>query len=93
MRTKQVVVGFKNSQKIRVIIDGVGIYMTVAETDNKFATTTHRLAVSRAINQLASTRAIDKARDRTLTTGFGSRFRIYDAQANYKDVDVQVDLV
>ena len=53
MRTKSVIQGFKNSQKIRVIIDGVGIYMTVGETTSRFATTVHYQAVESTLHLMA----------------------------------------
>jgi hypothetical protein len=37
MRTKTLVDGLKNSQKIRVIIDGFGIYTTVGNIFNVYA--------------------------------------------------------
>ena len=83
MRTKQIVKGIKNSQKIRVILDGVGIYMTVKDTDHVFATTRHREAVISALNVIAKDNV----------TGFGSRFTTYDHAMVAKTVDCQVDLL
>lgn len=56
MRTKQLYPGIKNSQKIRVILNGVGIYTTVAETQGIFATTNHREAVNLALTEIAQMR-------------------------------------
>ena len=49
---KQVIPGLKNSQRIRVIVDGVGIYMTVRDAATNFATATHGLAVRMALESL-----------------------------------------
>jgi hypothetical protein len=49
---KRVIPGLKNNQKIRVIVDGVGIYMTVRDAATKFATATHGLAVRMALESL-----------------------------------------
>lgn len=49
---KQVIPGLKNSQRIRVIVDGVGIYMTVRDAATSFATATHGLAVRMALESL-----------------------------------------
>lgn len=83
MRTKQIVPGIKNSQKIRVILDGVGIYMTVKDTDHVFATTRHREAVMFTLHVIAK----DKI------TGFAHRVTTYDAAMVAKTVDCQVDIL
>ena len=83
MRTKAIVAGLKNSQKIRVILDGVGIYMTVKDTDHMFATTKHREAVMCTLHLLAK----DKV------TGMGHRTTHYDDNMKRFEVDVQVDLL
>jgi len=83
MRTKAIVTGLKNSQKIRVIIDGVGIYMTVKDTDHIFATTKHREAVMFTLHLIAKEKI----------TGMGHRTTHYDDHMNCAQVDVQVDLL
>ena len=83
MRTKSVILGFKNSQKIRVIIDGVGIYMTVGETTSRFATTAHYQAVETTLHLMA----------RDKITGMGHRVGVYDFNMNKVNVDVQVDIL
>ena len=52
MRTKQLYVGINNSQKIRVILNGVGIYTTVAGTQSIFATTLHQMAVEAGLLEI-----------------------------------------
>lgn len=55
MRTKTIVPGFKNSQKIRVILNGVHLYTTIkgAEFD-LFGNTSQRIAVHQALTSLAA---------------------------------------
>ena len=83
MRTKSVIQGFNNSQKIRVIIDGVGIYMTVGETTSRFATTVHYQAVESTLHLMA----------REGCDGIGHRIGVYDFNMNKVHVDVQVDIL
>jgi hypothetical protein len=82
MRTKQVVAGLKNTQKIRVMVDGFGMYMQVKDVEN-ICTTSQRSAVYTAL-QLISAQKI---------TGFGKRFTVYNGKMESVSVDVQVDLV
>lgn len=57
MRTPNFVTGLKNSQKIRVIIDGVGINATIKDAFfNLFATTSHGDSARYALKALASMR-------------------------------------
>ena len=49
MRTKRQFKGLDNGQKVRVIIDGVGIYTKIREIDGLFATNTHGEAVREAL--------------------------------------------
>lgn len=53
MRTKQLYPGINNSQKIRVILNGVGIYTTVMEAQGIFLNTDHRVAVDVALVEIA----------------------------------------
>jgi len=80
MRTKQVVAGLKNTQKIRVMVDGFGMYMQVKDVEN-ICTTSQRSAVYTAL-QLISAQKI---------TGFGKRFTVYNGKMESVSVDVQVD--
>ena len=82
MRTKQVVAGLKNTQKIRVMVDGFGMYMQVKDVEN-ICTTNQRTAVLTAL-QYTSAQKI---------TGFGKRFTVYNGKMESVSVDVQVDLV
>ena len=87
MRTKQIIAGLNNNQKIRIMVDGFGMYMQVKNLDS-ICTSTHRWAVESALVRLVS--AIKK--DST-TTGFGSRISVYNDKMESVSVDVQVDLV
>ena len=83
MRTKQVIKGLKNRQQIRVMLDGVGLYMTVGEVDNRFATISHRIAVEQTLNLMVTEGC----------GGISHRITVYDGKMNQKSVDVQVDLI
>ena len=78
MRTKQLYVGINNSQKIRVILNGVGIlgiYTTVAGTQSIFATTDHRVAVDLALAEIAQMRG--------KINGYASRWNGIDFQVDF----------
>ena len=81
MRTKQVITGLKNSQKIRIIIDGVGIYTTVGALDTMFHTTTLRQSAMAAAKALANSRAGTGAAD-SATVGLGGTFFNKQVQIN-----------
>lgn len=82
MRTKVIFPGIKNSQKIRVIVDQVGFYTTVAETAS-ICTTRHFVAVEHAL--MALSKGITEGKK---ITGFGTNV------TSFNDiVSVQVDLV
>ena len=49
MRTKRLYSGLNNSQKIRVILNGVHIYTTVGSTTSMFGVTSQRIAVDAAL--------------------------------------------
>jgi hypothetical protein len=49
---KQLVPGIKNSQKLRVVVDGVGLHMTVKDACLGFATHSHAVAVYCGISSL-----------------------------------------
>ena len=87
MKTKQVIAGLNNNQKIRIMVDGFGMYMQVKNIDS-ICTTTHRCGVWQALVLLVN--AIQKDPS---TTGFGSRIIVYDGKMVPVSVDVQVDLI
>lgn len=82
MRTKQIVKGLSNSQKIRVILNGIGFVTTVGGIDNMpFAS--QRIAVIVSLEQIVK----DKI------TGFASRQRVYSENMRSEYIDCQVDLI
>ena len=84
MRVQRLISGFNNSQKIRVIVDGVGFYTTVGETSN-IMTRKHRMAVQSALMNLHANGG----------TGFGFNYNYYEGTTdnNASTVPVQVDLL
>jgi hypothetical protein len=90
MRTKTLIYGFKNSQKIRVIIDGLGIYMTVGDIAERFATAPHRAAVWLTAEKLAGERLAAKAKHgwSGVPSGIGHRINVHSC-----DFDVQIDVL
>jgi hypothetical protein len=61
MRTKTIIDGFKNSQKFRVIINGIILYTTVKEMAfDMFGQTDQRVAVWEAMMKLAMMRRVEK---------------------------------
>ena len=85
MRTKTIIDGFKNSQKIRVIVNRVPIYTTVKDMAyNLFGDTTIRAAVWSAVDKLARDRRVTGQEITGLTYSYGS----YN-----NEVQVQVDLI
>lgn len=93
MRTQRLVDGLNNSQKIRVIVDGVGFYTTVGATSN-IVTRKHRMAVQTALMNLSYNRQMSKATSRKETpVGFGFNYSYTeDGGATTELVGVQVDL-
>ncbi len=82
MRQKRIVEGLNNSQKIRVIVNGVGFYTTV-QGMTEMCFTEQRVAVWTALERIA----------REGIRGFASRTSVYDSRMQKMDIDFQVDLV
>ena len=88
MRKQQLIRGLNNSQKIRVMLAGVGFYTTVGETEN-ICTRRHRMATQTALMNLVYGRVKNPE-----TVGFGFNYSYTeDGCATNEIVDVQVDLV
>ena len=83
MRRATVIKGLKNSQKIRVIVDGVGLYMTVGDTDSIFSTTSHRSAVQHTLHLMVEEKC----------GGISHTVTMYDHKLTRSSVTLQVDLV
>jgi hypothetical protein len=86
MRTKTLFPGLKNSQRIRVMVAGFGMYMTVADTTD-ICTSNHNAAVFSALTTLS--RDIQNGKK---ISGFGTNVTVYDSKMNASQIDVQIDL-
>jgi hypothetical protein len=91
MRAPTIIDGLKNSQKFRVIFKGdgsendIGLYMTVKQMSEQFATTNSRTLCWEALEILAAERKIAKSlRTKAIPTGLGTTIR---------GRQIQVDLV
>ena len=82
MRTKQIIMGLKNTQRFRVILNGVIISdLQVKDLNtNRFPQRDQRLAVWRALEEVARSYRVSNK----MVDGFGR---------NYDGVDVQVNLL
>ena len=83
MRTKTLIDGFKNSQKIRAIVDGVGFYMTIGEIVDRFVYTTQYCAVEQTLHMMA----------REKCGGITHTLSVYDYKMNKETVALQIDLI
>ena len=82
MRTKQIISGLKNSQRVRVILNGIGFYTTVqGVTEMVFSE--QRVIVYNALELIG----------REKIQGYGGQNRVYDSKMNVVTFDVQVNLV
>ena len=90
MRTKSIIEGFKNSQKFRVIFKGdgsendIGMYLTIKQMTEQFATVNARATCWDAMIKLSYLRYEAKRKNETVPTGLGTTIR---------NKQVQVDLV
>ena len=90
MRTKTIIDGFKNSQKFRVIFKGdgsendVGMYMTIKQMTEQFATVTARTVCWEALLKLSYMRYNAKKDNALMPVGLGVTIR---------GKQVQLDLV
>jgi hypothetical protein len=84
MRQPRLIAGFNNSQRIRVIVDGVGFYTTVGGTAD-IMTRKHRMAVQIALMNLHANGG----------TGFAFNYNYFEGTTdnNASVVPVQVDLI
>jgi hypothetical protein len=79
---KRIVKGLKNSQKIRVIVNGVGFHTTVGGV-SEMVFTEQRVAVMIALDRIVADKSV----------GFASRQTFYDNASKETTVDFQVNLV
>jgi hypothetical protein len=88
MRKERLVRGLNNSQKIRVMVAGVGFYTTVGETEN-ICTRRHRMATHMALMNLVNARGTNPD-----TTGFGFNYAYSEnGGTSVEYTEIQVDLV
>ena len=91
MRTPTIIDGFKNSQKFRVIFKGdgsendIGMYLTIKQMSEQFATVNARSLCYEALNILSVERDLAKAlRTKQIPNGIGTTIR---------GKQIQVDLI
>lgn len=82
MRTRSVIRGLKNSQPVRVIINGVG-FVTTVEGVTHMSFTEQRVAAWNALEHIAHEKI----------TGFAYTSTFYNDSMERTSVDVQVDLI
>ena len=81
MRTKTIIDGFNNSQKFRVIFKGdgsendIGLYLTIKQMSEQFATVNARAMCWDAIIELSYLRYEAKRKNEPVPTGLGTTFR------------------
>jgi hypothetical protein len=85
----RLVVGLKNSQKIRVIVNGVAFHTTVKGALEGMTFVDQRLAVSHVLTELGLGQF--NLTDRPL--GLAKPVRVFNHRNERVTVDVQVDLV
>ncbi|NDB81242.1 MAG: hypothetical protein EB127_00610 [Alphaproteobacteria bacterium] len=85
----RLVVGLKNSQKIRVIVNGVAFHTTVQGALEGMSFVDQRLAVSHVLTELGLGQF--NLTDKPL--GIGKPVRVFNHKNERVTVDVQVDLV
>ena len=90
MRTPTIIYGFKNSQKFRVIFNGdgsendIGMYMTIKQMTEQFATVRARMVCWEALMKLSYMRQIAEKENELMPVGLGVTIR---------GKQVQLDLV
>ena len=89
MRTKRWVQGLDNSQKIRVICNGVGFYTTVKGAFD-MCIHSQRVAVTSVLTSLGFDQSLPEGKR---PTGLGTTIRCFDHEGKQVSVEVQVDLV
>jgi len=82
MRTKTIIPGLKNSQKIRVIVNGVGFETTV-EGMTRMTFAEQKIAIWTGLEKIA--------REKLL--GFASTTTFYDSKLAQQKVDFQVNIL
>jgi hypothetical protein len=88
MRQKTIVEGFRNGQRFRFILrepgsaHGVGMYITVKQMSEDFATTEARAAVWTTLNHLAMMRRVAQRDGTDMPVGVVRREQGFDVQVD-----------
>jgi flagellar basal body rod protein FlgC len=82
MRSKQLIRGLKNSQRIRVILNNVAFFTTSGGTDD-IMYRNQRIAVQFALERMVKEKI----------TGLATTFSCYNEKMESERINVQVDLV
>ena len=85
MRIKRIVPGLKNSQRIRVILNGIGFVTTVQDANN-MPFTSQNTAVHVALNRL-----VDATKKKA--NGIGTSVTVYDHKMARQEFAIQIDLL
>jgi hypothetical protein len=85
----RLVVGLKNSQKIRVIVNGVAFHTTVQGAMEGMSFVDQRLAVSHVLTELG----LGQFNHTDKPMGIAKPVRVFNHKNERVTVDVQVDLV
>ena len=85
----RLVVGLKNSQKIRVIVNGVAFHTTVQGAMEGMSFVDQRLAVSHVLTELG----LGQFNNTDRPMGIAKPVRVYNHRNERVTIDVQVDLV
>ena len=86
---KRLVVGLNNSQKIRVIVNGVAFHTTVQGAMEGMSFVDQRLAVSHVLTELG----LGQFNHTDKPLGIAKPVRVFNHKNERVTVDVQVDLV
>jgi hypothetical protein len=86
MRTKQLVSGLNNTQRIRVILNGVGFVTTVKDAVSGPFVSQNSALISILMSLTASM-------NKDNATGLGRTVRVYDDKMQPVNFDVQVNLL
>ena len=82
MRAKRLIQGLNNSQKIRVIVDGVGFVTTVQDVES-MPFVSQRIAVHSVLMSIGLEGL----------QGLATRQRVYTESQTHQEYQVQVDLI
>ena len=85
----RLVVGLKNSQKIRVIVNGVAFHTTVQGALEGMSFVDQRMAVSHVLTELG----LGQFNHTDKPMGIAKPVRVYNHRNERVTIDVQVDLV